>query len=150
MLAITILGLLFIAVTVSLRSKWQAEQSRRVAQEITVIWMKTHSRAWREGEEWIVTLDETNSTLSASTAFVAKESAGGPSEPIFLQLNKNVRVTPEGRADIKPVHFFPDGRATQTSLLVTGPDGASWRVHTDWTGQPSMERVTTTTRTRMF
>ncbi len=144
MLAIILLGLLFTAVTISLRSKWQAEQSRRVAQEIVVTWMKAHSKAWRDGVEWVVTVDETNSVVSACP--VPSESADSSSSQenaslISLKLDRNIRVVPEDRDEMKPVHFFPDGRATQMSVLVVGPDGNVWKVKTDWTGQPSMEHA---------
>ncbi len=155
MLAVVILGLLVTAVSVSLRSKWQAEQSRRVAQQMVVTWMKTHSKAWRDGVEWVVTVDETNSVIAANpvaSTEIQKDSdrEGNSSSPIFLQFDKKVIVAPEGREELKPVHFYPDGRASQSSVLVIGPDGNAWRVKTDWTGQPSMEKAVTPPKYKKF
>ncbi len=150
MVALSILSLIFTAVVVSLRSKWQVEQGRRGAQKVALVWLKARSYAWREGREWVVTWDARRSQLDAAPLETTENdrSVGGSVDHLTKELSSGfsvgldpkIRLLPEFKDEELPaVHFLPNGRVLYTSLLVKGPKGDTWRVKINWDGTPTME-----------
>lgn len=149
MLAVSVLGLIFTATTVSLRGKWRAEQARRGAQCVAVTWRKARSLAWREGREWVVTWDPGHAQLQAMPLAMAEQweettdddAEAADEAPAFtVDLGRDLRLVcdPSGE-ELASVHFLPNGRVPHASVRVADPHGTVWRVRTDWTGAPVME-----------
>ncbi len=150
MMAIAVLALVFTAVTVSFRSKWQAEGARRGAQRLALAWLKARSFAWREGREWVIVWNGERAEVHAQAVEDASgaEADGGGQEPgrvdhsFTVALGPAIRLVPERDQDaLPPMRFLPNGRVCHLSLLVVGANGDAWRVRTDWDGKPVLEKV---------
>jgi type II secretory pathway pseudopilin PulG len=152
MLAVGIMALVLTTATVSLRSKWRAEQTRRAAQQVSLMWLKTQSQAWREGREWVMSWDSKSFQLT-STPFTSAEEveaettssdSGQPAASFHATLDRSIEIFSEGADEESiSVHFLPNGRVRHTSLLVKGPKD-SWRVRGNWAGHPILENASET------
>ncbi|MDD2708246.1 MAG: type II secretion system protein [Verrucomicrobiae bacterium] len=157
MLAVGILGLMMSVSLISFRAKWQAEQSQRVARQMSILWLKTRSAAWRDGEDWLLRWDGNRRVwesrpvrqwdeLEAS----AEEGAGDKAEPAAvarrfeLEVDRRVVFNMEAEpseGEWMNVRFYANGRADPAAFLFRGQDGQWWRFWTGWDGMPSMEPV---------
>ena len=153
MIAIALMMLIVMAVSVPMRERWEKEQTRRSAQRIMLMWMKTQSRAFREGREWVVAWNPETSELLAMPAseFDQNSDETEKSLPVQAQetdlnfnmsIDRQVRLMGEEKEEEIPVmRFLGNGRARFASILVAGPKKDIWRVKMDWSGRPSMEFV---------
>jgi prepilin-type N-terminal cleavage/methylation domain-containing protein len=149
MLAIGILMLLVGVVTLSLREKWERDQTKRSAQRILLVFMKAQSRAIREGREWLVVWDKNAAQFKAMPAVNFQQDQEGvqPAESVpdlsfDFGIDKTVKVTTEKEEEGAPTsHFYGNGRGRSPSLLVTGVKKDVWRIRLDYLGRPVLEFV---------
>jgi prepilin-type N-terminal cleavage/methylation domain-containing protein len=153
MMAISVLALIFTAVTVSLQGKWEHEQGKRCAQRMMISWIKARSYDFREGREWAVTWNAQTGALHAGPYVSTEEGnhaepseeptqSTGPDLSFSMNLDKQVTVIPEEDQETLPVvHFLPNGRARFASVLVKSTKGELWRVRMNWAGEPMIEPV---------
>ncbi len=131
MLALTIMGMIFTAATVSLRGRWRTEQARRAAGRVALACAEARSHAWREGREWLVLWNARESSLLSCPA-----SDTSPASARITALDRSLRL------DAPDLHFLPNGRAEPMSWIVQGPHGDAWRIRIQWDGSPVLEAVT--------
>jgi type II secretion system protein H len=146
MLATMIMMLLVGAVSLSLRQKWEKEETRRAAQRILMVWMKAQSRATREGREWVVIWDKEARQFNAMPAVQLSQESGDTSSVSDLNfgfaVDKQIRVaTEQDEEGAETAHFYGNGRAYSSSLLITGPRKDVWRIRLDYLGRPFLEFV---------
>ncbi len=150
MLAISVLALIFTAVTVSFHGKWRAEETRRGAQRFALAWLKTRSLAWREGREWTMVWDGEHSEIHAAP--VESPSISGTQDGVStdegsprsfsVQLGSGIGLVSEKDQQALPtIRFFSNGRVRHVSLLVVGKKGDAWRVRSEWDGRPILEKA---------